>query len=187
MKKKTETTLSVLKEIRNILEQQHKVEISGSPFALGTGTGISASTHNSVEVDFPELTAKQIISSCDNKLLYSTEWYKNEPFFTTETTRKGKRIINTELKHKGSTWNECNRLGEMLNFAECIYLLKENEGFRRMLTGWNHTWTCSMSSDGRLVHLGSFGSGGVHVGYGLPGYSHSRLGVCFSRSGLNDS
>lgn len=146
-----------------------------------------------LNVNFPSLTAKQIMKSCDNKigddkLLYNTDWYQDdwyqdEDFFTKEKTRKGKRVIELELQHNGETWNECNELGEMLNFAEVLYLVKEYPEFRELLTGYKWTWTSSRSSDGRLVYSGSFGPLGLLVLNGRPGYSYSRLGVCFSRSG----
>ena len=178
---KKETTLNVLKEIRDILKSKELVTLS-----------VAQLQNNEVAVDFPELTAEEIMNSCDNKvaggkLLYNTDWYKKEDFFTKEKTRKGRRIIAKKLLHKGKSWNQCAEIAkkedkEMLNFAEVVYLIKENKDFRKLITDWNYTWTSSRRSDGRLVNVGSFRSGEASVNGWTPGYSDSGLGVCFSRS-----
>lgn len=175
---KKETVLSVLKEIRDILKKKEVEPLKELP--------------NSITIDFPSLTAQQMVEDCDNKvdggkLLYNTSWYEKEAFYTTEKTRKGTRTINAELLYKGKSWNECKDIADkeglsMLNFAEVIWLLKTSKEFRELLTGYNWTWTSSRSSYGYLVDVGRFDSYGADVYRRGPGYSGSDLGVCFSRS-----
>lgn len=133
---------------------------------------------NTITVTFPSKTAKEIVEECDNKvgngkLLYNTEWYKDEDFFKKEKTRKGTKTINLELLHKGKTWDECKELvGEenMLNFAEVVYLMREfPEQLKGVLKDWHYTWTSSRDSDGGLVCAGYFDSGGANVSRRGPG------------------
>jgi hypothetical protein len=184
MKTKKETTLSVLKEIRNLLkagvnriqEVPEKEDLS-----------------NFIKVDFPEKTAKEIVDECNNtlgsgKLLHNTYWYKDEDFFTKEKCRPGTRYVSKELIGKGKDWDECVKLakeekGEMLNFPETVFFIQEY--YKQMKSyPWNkdYSWSSSRSSDGGLVSVGLCGAAGVLVGYDGPGRSYSRLGVCFSGS-----
>lgn len=144
-------------------------------------------------VDFPEMTAKEIVESCDNKiesgkLLWNIDWYQNEEFFTKEKTRQGRRLIYKELLHGGKSWNEINKLkgnNEMLNFAEVVYLLKEFSEYRELLKFKNmpcYTWTSSRASDGRIVSVGGFGEDGVNVDSDTPVDRDGAIGVSFSRS-----
>jgi len=67
--------------------------------------------------------------------------------------------------------------------AEALYdilVYFQNKGERLMEN--MYTWTSRRDSDGRLVAVGRFDSGGVHVDSGGPGYSSGYLGVSFSRS-----
>lgn len=143
-------------------------------------------------VTFPKLTTKQIVEECDNKahggkLLYNTEWYKNEDFYTKETCREGKREVDLEISRLGKTWNEYDEMTradedekEMLNFAEIVYLLRESKEFFDNSHNW--TWTSARSSDGILVRVGYADPDGVLVDHDCPRYSRARLGVRFSRS-----
>lgn len=144
-------------------------------------------------ITFPEKTAKQIVEECDNKvdggkLLWNTEWFKNEDFYKKETCRPRTVKIPTEILHAGKSWNECKELvGEenMFNYAEIIYMLRESESFRKLLSSSNsvcYTWTSSRDSGGRLAFSGHFGSDGVFSSGWGPGGSDSNLGVCVSRS-----
>jgi len=45
-----------------------------------------------------------------------------------------------------------------------------------------YTWTSHRVSDGKLVYVGDFDSGGVYVNRSWPGHSYDDLGVAFSRS-----
>lgn len=180
---KKETTLSVLKEIRDLLkEKQEKsieTEVSGDWF----------------EIDFPEVTSEEIIKRTGNKtstgtpiLYYPKGWYEHEAFYTTEKTRKGKSRIKLELVHKGKTFDECkvlveNEGGEMLNFPELLYFLVEYEKKtgRHLLEDYKYSWTSSRSSGGGLVIGGGFDSDGMGVDGRLPVSAGGRLGVLFSR------
>lgn len=187
---KKETTLSVLKDIRALLKANNSF-LAREAIAKPKEPTLMP---NEIIVDFPELTAKQIVDACSNtvyggKLLYNIAWYENEAFYTTETTHPGKRIISLDLKHAGKSWTEINKIIggslQMLNFAEVVYLLKENETFRKLLNIKNdvfYTWTNSRSSGGGLVFVGSFDSFGASVDDWGPGRSDSEVGVCFSRS-----
>lgn len=197
---KKETTLSVLKEMRDILKRAYPEPLGQNLAAVYTPPKLIQPDNKFLyTLDFPSLTAQEILTACSNsvnggKILYSdlTGWYEKESFFTTEKTREGKRTINLELLHKNKSWNECNGIAikegmEMLNFAEVIYLLKVSAEFRKMLTGYNWTWTSSRSSSGGLVNVGKFDSNGAGVFRDKPDYSDSDLGVCFSRSGVQES
>lgn len=139
------------------------------------------------------LTAAQIIKDCDNKtskgtpVLYNTSWYKDEAFYITEITRGGVYEVD-ELAHKGKNWNEVTDLAvkenkQLLNFAELLYVMVEQEKQtgEHLLDGFNWSWTSSRDSDGELVIVGSFDSGGAYVGRDRPGLVDGRLGVCFAR------
>lgn len=143
-------------------------------------------------ITFPKKTAKQIIEECDNKvaggkLLWNIGWFKNEDFYKKETCRPRTIKIPTEILHAGKSWNECKELiGEekMFNYAEIIYMLRESESFRKLLSSDNsvcYTWTSSRASDGRLAFSGDFDSGGVYSGRWRPGSSVSLVGVCVSK------
>lgn len=144
----------------------------------------------SVIVDFPDLTAREIVEKCGNKvtggrLLWNKDWYEKEAFFATDRCRKGRRLVDLDLAHRGKSWDECKSLAgslEMLNFAEVVYLLANHEEFREVLGGDNWTWTSSLESAGKLVSVGDFTSGGAYVGRKESGYASSYLGVTLSRS-----
>lgn len=145
-------------------------------------------------ITFPEKTAQQIVDECDNKvdggkLLWITDWYKNEDFFTEETCRPRTVIIPTEIEMAGKSWNECHESSpdDMFNFAEIMYMLRESESFRKLLpypndSGVYYTWTSSRDSGGGLVIAGGFDSDGAHVDRWGPGNAGSNFGVCLSRS-----
>lgn len=156
------------------------------------GETITDSSLKTITITFPELNAKDIVDECDNKVgegkLVYGEWYKDEDFYTKETTRPGTRVVNLELLHKGKSWNEIKNMGmedNMLNFAEVVYLLRESIEFRTLLTyesdkdAW-WTWTSSRASDGDLVGVGSFDSDGVRVDNRSPDFRYDYLGVSFS-------
>lgn len=143
-------------------------------------------------ITFPEKTAQQIVDECDNKvpggkLLWNTDWYKNEDFFTEETCRPRTVIIPTEIEMAGKSWNECHESNsdDMFNFAEVTYMLRESKSFQKLLASSNsarYTWTSSRGSGGILVIAGDFGSGGADVRRWEPRSAGSILGVCLSRS-----
>lgn len=145
-----------------------------------------------LSVTFPPKTAKQLVEECKNKvengkLLYNTDWYKDELFYTTDKCRKGKRTVTLELQGLDKTWNECDTLvkeqgGEMLNFAEIVYLLREYPEVRKVLD-WNWTWTAVRNADGRLVCVGDADASGANVNGNGPRRAYGHLGVLFSRSG----
>lgn len=147
-------------------------------------------TNDSILVDFADKTMKEIYEETGNKagsgkLLYSTDWYKDEDFFTTEKCRKGKHKISLRLEHKGKSWAECDSLkgyNEMLNPAEVTYLLAYVPEYRSVLKNWNFTWTSGRDSDGGLVEVGGFGDGGALVSSRQPDSRYDRLGASFSRS-----
>lgn len=146
------------------------------------------------EIDFPEITAKEIYKKSKNKahggkLFYNTDWYKNENFFTTEKSRPGKRRVYKTMLGLGKSWDECNKLSiengyEMLNFPEMMYLLWKEKESKNMVGSnpYRYSWTSSRDSVGGLVDVGYFDSGGSDVNGWAPGHSGSSLGVCFSRS-----
>lgn len=171
-----ETILSVLQEIRDLLKIEKK----------------TISETKSEYITFPIKTAREIVTECNNsvaggKLLYSTSWYESEDFYTKETCRPRTVKIPTEILHAGKSWNECKELiGEenMFNFAEIVYMLRESEEFRKLLSSSNpvcYTWTSSRASDGGLVRVGGFDSDGSNVNEWEPGYSVSRVGVCLKQ------
>lgn len=143
-------------------------------------------------ITFPEKTAQEIVNECDNKiaggkLLWNTDWYKNEDFYTKEKCRSKTVKIPTEIELPGKSWNECHESSpdDVFNFAEITYMLRESESFRKLLASSNdvrYTWTSSRASDGRLVVAGYFSSDGAGVDRGGPRDTGSLVGVCLSRS-----
>ena len=88
-----------------------------------------------MKITFPNLTAEEIVKKYDNKLgdgklLWNTDWYKNEDFFTKERCRKGTREIITDMTDTfNKTWDECDKMGDMLNFAELLWCAIKIPGF----------------------------------------------------------
>jgi hypothetical protein len=135
------------------------------------------------KITFPNKTAKQIVEDCGNKLgsgklLYDTDWYKDEDFYTKEKCRKGTREIITDLSStKGKTWSECKEMGEMLSFAELLWCVIKIPDFLR---DYEYSWTSSRTSGDLLVSAGIFGAEGGGVSGWRPRDSHSALGCAFS-------
>lgn len=170
MKNKKETSLSVLKEIRDILKAHFQP--------------IQVENSKAVTVTFPQKTAKEMIDEVENtidgyKLVWSG-WMLNEDFYKKELPRKESAVVDLEISNKYKSWDECAALGPMLNFPEFIYLLINNETFRK--NSWDWTWLSSRSSGGRLVDVGRFGGSGLLVGSAGPGDRYGFLGVRFARS-----
>lgn len=152
---------------------------------------IQETIKNTYRLNFPTMTAKEIITKCDNKgkggkILYNT-WMFNEDFYKKEKTREGWKTIDLDLIGKGKTFDECKELaeksgGEMLNFAEFIYLIVEyeKETGKRLFEN-EYTWTSSRASGGTLAISGGFGSVGVYSSRWGPRGSASFMGVCVSR------
>lgn len=191
-KPKKETILSVLQDIRLLL-QFHEKGIS-EMIEKEDPAGFTVSDKGLV-VTFPKKTAKQLIDECNNtvsggKVLYNTDWYKGEDFFIKETCRPRTITLSDKIEHGGKSWDECKELvGEenMFNFAEIVYLLIHNEDFRESLVSSNDsgiwwTWTNSRDSSGGFVSVGAFGAAGADVNAWYPGFSDSDVGVRFSRS-----
>ena len=135
-----------------------------------------------MKITFPNKTAQEILNDCKNKLgtgklLYNVDWYKDEPFFTTERCRKGTREVIVELSDTmGKTWDECKAKGEMLNFAELLWVVIQCPDFLRK---WEYSWTSSRTSAGNFVNAGSFDLDGGYV-YGIrPRASNSNVGCAF--------
>lgn len=142
-----------------------------------------------MKITFPNLTAEEIVKKYHNKLgsgklLYNTDWYKDEPFYTKEKCREGTREIITDLKPTfGKTWDECDKMGEMLNFAELLWCVVKIPGFLKD----EYSWTKSCTSGGEFVDAGSFDVDGGDV-HGLgPGASSSDIGCAFSAGKLGTS
>lgn len=149
---------------------------------------------NTIKITFPQksITAEQIMKSCDNKvagdkLLYNTDWYKNEDFFTKEKTRQGTYEIDLEITHKCKTFSQASknvskslpRGNEILNFAEYLYAIQESAEFRETISkGW--IWTSSVKSNGRHLCVGLFGEGGLSVNRWI-GFPSDFVGVGASR------
>lgn len=140
------------------------------------------------------ITAQEIYNRTNNKtskgmpILWSTNWYEKEDFFTKEKTRPGTYTFSTEITNKGKTQSEAKVVvekddGELLSFAEWIYIMVEYEKQTgdRLFSGWEYTWTSSLASDGRLVYVGVFDDEGAVVSGDSPGNRHGYLGVSFSR------
>lgn len=194
---KKETTLSVLKEIRSLLSGNQKILLQ--IFDSVRPPEPKKELEGFIKVNFPNKTAKEIMDECGNKLgngklLYNTNWYENEDFFTKEKCRPGVRYVSKDLIGKGKNWNECSALLkdgereiEMLNFAEALYFVQE---YYKQTNSYpwagDWSWTSSRSSDGRLVGLGLCDAVGVGVDCFDPRSSDSYLGVCFSRSEISN-
>ena len=173
------------------------------------------------------------------KILYDTDWYKDEKFFTKDTPRAkwalvsktlvpdstGKNylqqteVIAEYIKNKAfkggslpsqyqdaireydgqkeaiatllsSNWQEAAKrlaalkLNQMTRQtpAESLYdfLVYFQNKDQRLLENM-YAWTSGLTSDGNLVYLGSFDSGGANVDVWGPDYSDSSIGVVLSR------
>ena len=137
-----------------------------------------------MRIVFPNKTAKEIVDECNNtlnghKLLWDIDWHKNEDFYTKEKCREGSREIITDMSDTlGKTWNECDKMGDMLTFAELLWCVIQIPDLLKN----NYSWTSSLTSDGEFVLAGDFvGFGGV-VGRWEPRFSDYFIGCAFSRS-----
>lgn len=175
---------------KNEIREKFNLPI-GIEIEISDAEKIQETIKNTYRLNFPTMTAKEIITKCNNKgkggkMLYST-WLLDEDFYKKETTREGWKTIDLDLIGKEKTFDECKELaeksgGEMLNFAEFIYLIVEyeKETGKRLFEN-EYTWTSSRASDGFLAISGHFGSGGVRSASWRPGRSASYVGVCLSR------
>ena len=136
-----------------------------------------------MRIVFPNKTAKEIVDECNNtlnghKLLWNIDWYKNEDFYTKEKCREGSREIITDMSDTlGKTWNECDKMGDMLTFAELLWCVIQIPDFLKN----NYSWTSSRTSDGGFVDAGDFDDVGGDVGRWRPRVSASFIGCAFSR------
>ena len=139
-----------------------------------------------IEIDFPALTAKEIIR--DNKLgkgkfLYNISWYSDDPFFTNQKCRVGKRNISTTLTAFGKTHSEAKEIVKenMLNFPELIYFVRVFfEKYKEYPFHGKWAWVDSKTSGGGLVYAGRFGRGGASLDWLGPAGAGSRVGCSFS-------
>lgn len=136
-----------------------------------------------MKITFPDKTAKQIVKDCGNKLgngklLYDTDWYENEPFYTKEKCRP--RTVEVSIGNYGDSFIDCDETlkGSMLSFAELLYVM--TQGGLPELKGFKYSWTSSRASDGDFVLAGVFVADGGYVGGHGPGGSDSYLGCAFS-------
>lgn len=183
-KKKTDPYISYLKKIA-----ENTSAIRTALNLLVSSDTLISSIKETPKNTFPALTAKQIMEECNNsvdggRLLWDTKWYENDDFFIKETCRPISTDF-TPFDYKGKSRNGCEKLGTMFNFAEVIYLLRENKEFRDMLRNYNYIWTLGRVSGGGFVIVGSFGSDGAFVSSGQPDRSYSDIGVSFSHMNIN--
>ncbi len=142
----------------------------------------------------PDSTSKNYLEQTEELVNY----LKNSVFKEEEMPEEYQEAIEEFEKEKeeigkiiSSEWQKAaeklsnlkiNRLTRQ-NPAEVLYdiaIYFQNKG-ERILEN-RYSWTSSRNSDGRLVLVGLFGSGGVSVCGWEPGYSGGNLGVAFSRS-----
>lgn len=180
---KKQTTLQVLQEIRDLLKKH-----------LNPTNDVSINP-DEIVIDIPETTIKEIIEGCNNKtskgtpLIWSPSWILKSDLYTKEKTRKGRWIFSKKLleETRNKTWQEQEEIlkskgGERMNLAEvvyCLYFHEKSTGERLLENDWY--WTNSRDSDGRIVLVGVFGSGGAYVRRDSPYDSRDSLGVCLSR------
>lgn len=206
-KTKKETTLKVLQDIRKAQEEtnlrlgQLIVQTAKSPLEAIKNVGqISSEEIQDLGFTFkiyiPKIAMKEIFEKSNNKtskgtpLFYDNTWYKNESFYTTETSREGWYEISKELipESQSKTWDDQEKIlkekgGIRLNAAETLYILYayEKQYGVRLLDGWHYNWTSARSSDGYLVIVGAFDGGGVRVADDYPRDRYDFLGAWFAR------
>ena len=103
---KKETTLSVLKEIRDILKAQH-MTVDANPFALSHNIGISANTVSRelfIITDEGKLETSELLDLCRKKFdvwsIYDNDRLdKNFPPLLKPTTRKFKKVMEADEEH----------------------------------------------------------------------------------------
>ena len=83
-----------------------------------------------------------------------------------------------ELKKKGASNTDFRRRTPTEAAWDTLLYYVNNE--EQLLSG-TYDWTNTRSSDGDLVDVGGFDSGGVSVDRWFPDGSHGILGVCLSR------
>jgi midasin (ATPase involved in ribosome maturation) len=149
------------------------------------------------------LVSKEVVpDSTDKNFLDQTDlmvdYLKNQVFKGVELPAVYQEAIDEYLAKRtdiattmSSDWQKAAGMLESLQIteltrqspSEALYDLvayfQNND--ERMLPD-KYSWTKRRYSDGRLVYVGHFGSGGVHVSWRRPGRSASLLGVSFSRS-----
>lgn len=192
---KKETTLSVLKDIRESNNEILKIlqmDEFGKYIPYEKLSQVK-DLGDKIKIYIPKITMKEIYEQSGNKtsqstpLLYNIDWYKNEVFFTTETSREGWYEVSKELmpESRDKTWEEQEKIlkgGIRLNAAEILYVLYayEKEFKTKLLNGFNYHWTGSRSSRGDLVDVGGFGEDGARVGDDDPSGRRGSLGVCLA-------
>jgi hypothetical protein len=191
--KKKETTLSVLKEIRDLLKQQTAPVVTNvSDF--NNKDVIYELPNDEIKIYIPSVTAKEIKDRCNNKtskgtpFIWST-WWDSYDFFTKEKTREGRYIIGKNLIEGSTnkTWHEQEILlkekgGIRLNLAEMLYILyayEKQTGIK--LLEDKYYWTSSLKPAGDLLYVGDFGSVGVDGSGWYPDRSDGIMGVSLSR------
>ena len=159
------------------------------------------------KVDKPKLAwalvSKEVIPNSTSKnYLNQTEelvgYLKNQVFKGEEMPEEYKESIKEFEKEKGeieklmsSDWEKAAeklsglKINQMTrqNPAEALYdiaIYFQNKGER--ILEKIYTWTARRGSDGELVVVGGFDSGGAGVSRHRPGGSSDHLGVAFSRS-----
>lgn len=140
-------------EIKNKfnLPQESEIEFA---FEDRTLEITSQEAHNEIIVDFPELTAKEIIG--DGKFeghdFFWSDWFLKKPFYTKEKCRKGKKAISLITTDLGISGEDALKK-DLLNFPEFVYLCKNSQEFRDSFTDYNWIWLSSKSG-ARLVCSG---------------------------------
>ncbi|MDP2638303.1 MAG: AAA family ATPase [Candidatus Levybacteria bacterium] len=120
-------------------------------------------------------------------IFYDQNWYDNEDF-AKQSLKAGFSLPTREILADSisKTWNEQQTLllkGERRR--EAIEVLWDGTLYyattgKKFLED-KYDWTQTRTSDGGLVGVGGFGSGGLGVSSWPAGSSHSYLGVCPSR------
>jgi hypothetical protein len=149
------------------------------------------------------LASKEVISNSPNKnyldqTVEIANYLKNEVFKGKEIPAEFQSAISEFEKAKGEIatilkddWKKAAEKLEKLAITKLtrqtpvealydllIYFQNKDE---KLLSGM-YNWTSRRDSDGGLVPVGSFDSGGVSVARGAPDASNDGLGVSFSRS-----
>lgn len=133
-----------------------------------------------------------------SRVFYDQDWYDKESFATQLTPSLGWGLVMKEVLQESRSknwdeqeevlkkWAKDNKIDaskvRRRTPVEIVYdtLLYYGTNKESLLeTSWD--WSGVQSSVGYFVHVGSFDSDGLRVGYGARGYSDSFLGVCPSR------
>jgi hypothetical protein len=135
---------------------------------------------------------REIVGTSGQPRFYNNDWWlkPSEDSWATQVLQPGYYLLNFNGKFRDENWDtqssHIDELGPL--FVRCHETLVSEIVFsnfhifggERLLENWYH-WGKELTSGGRRVRVGDFGSNGFRVGYCSPGRSGGVLRVVVAR------